>query len=93
MKQYYECHVTLTGMASVWAEKWIKDAGWTYSRIDGDPDLGAGVKQYATKHFNVRKSQEKIIDEMRRLALSLTLRGCEVLREKIELVIYDRRHK
>lgn len=91
MKQYYECHITISGMGSTWAERTVKEAGWIYSRIDGDPDLGPGTKQYATKHFNKRKSVEKVIAELQRVALALRLQGLEVLREKIELVIYDKR--
>jgi hypothetical protein len=91
MKQYYECHITISGTHRADVQLSVEDIGWIFSEIDGDPDLGSGVKQYATKHFNVRKKRENVIAELSTAADALRSYGCIVLREKVELVIYDKR--
>lgn len=89
MKQYYECHITLRPRFHLAQD--VLNLGWTFSQIDGDPDLGEGVKAYATKHFNTRKRVENVIAELTRTAFALREIGYYVLREKVELVIYDKR--
>lgn len=103
MKQYYECHVTIS---SGWCDKERIDYdrvtaqlcteinGWTWSEITGDPDLGPGKKWYATKHFNVRKKIENVIAAVDSLASALArstpgMGRILVLRRKVELVVHD----
>lgn len=93
MKEYFECHITIAGSKSVDVQWSVELIGWTFSEIDGDPDLGKGVKQYATKHFNYRHSTEFVIEQLTDAAEKLRGYGCNVLREKVEVVIYDKRSK
>jgi len=90
MKRYYELHVTFVGPGG---PALVSDppTGWTYSRIDGDPDLGPGVKRYLTTH------RPELLPE-RQLELDLALatkwlqeHGFTVLRRKVELVVRDDR--
>lgn len=91
MKQYYECHITMIGKPTV-IRKSLKESGWKFSKIDGDPDLGKGVKCYATRQFNIKFKVEFILDVLVETALELAKNsGCRILRKKIEVVIYDNR--
>jgi hypothetical protein len=69
----------------------VNSVGWTFSSIDGDPDLGRGVKCYATRQFNSKLEVNEVIFLLNHTADILIEYGCEVLRKKIELVIYDER--
>lgn len=98
MKQYYECHITLAidsmdYVAGKDEEKAVEETGWTYSKIDGDPDLGGGVKGYATRQFNINKPLQEVLDELDAISRKLQHSGVKVIREKVEQVIYDRRIK
>lgn len=86
MKQYYECHVTFTNKLGL-----IKIPGWTYSCIDGDPNLGAGVKSYATAQFKESLGLHTVISYVEEAADILRGDGHEVLRTKVELVVHDSR--
>ena len=90
MKEYYECHITMDGAPSI-LEQYVNAIGWKFSAIDGDPDLGSGVKCYATMHFNARKDFEEIKGKLVRDAAALSAVGVKVLRRKIEMVLYDNR--
>jgi hypothetical protein len=88
MRWYYECHITFDG----------PDPGplpppWKFSRVDGDPVLGHGVKSYLTRQARVLTRKQELIDEMMVLSGMLKEIGCRVLRRKIELVTYDERVK
>lgn len=89
---YYEAHITLLG-----SPERIKPAvdliKWKFSVIDGDPVLGKGVKCYATKHFNAKMDKEEVLMDLRMAAdaLEYALPEDEVIRRKIELVIFDDR--
>lgn len=89
-KQYYECHITCEGdkLATALA---IDKIGWTFSCIDGDPDLGSGTKCYATKQFNARHEDDGVIGQLTTAAIQLRKLGVKVLREKVELVLFDKR--
>lgn len=94
-KEYYECHITLScedyGHKG-WTKAAIECLDWKFSCIDGDPDLGKGIKCYATIQYNRKKSIEEVTKLVSEAAKYLRDKGCRVLREKIELVIYDKRH-
>ena len=94
MKQYYECHITMMGNPQV-IKPHVDTLKWKFSTIDGDPDLGAGVKCYATRHFNKRYSEEYVATRLKIASSILEVYGFindfKVLRRKIELVIYDGR--
>lgn len=91
VKSYYECHVTFTS-----DQKYLEQAkglaaliGWKFSKIDGDPVLGEGVKCYLTTHYNARKSVDRIKRMLNAAHNDLENHGFKVLRKKIELVIHD----
>jgi len=89
---YYEFHITMIGDPTT-IKKHVEDAGWKFSAIDGDPSLGDGVKCYATSHMNSKKSAEQALEHLQNTAGVLRSKGCVIVREKIELVIYDTRSK
>jgi hypothetical protein len=88
MSEHYECHITLQNV--VGAKEAIEKMGWKFSKIDGDPVLGVGVKSYATKHFPKSIGAGMAVSYVRDAATKLLDDGLIVLREKVEVVIYDR---
>lgn len=97
-QEYYECHITCIGNPDK-LQSVIESLGWKFSKIDGDPTLGNGVKCYATKHYNKRLSKAEVAWALEATAETIRIAGASlgckfrVLREKIELVIHDVRHK
>jgi len=91
MKQYYECHITFTGDA-LEGEAAVKYVRWKWSHIAGDPIMGAGVRQYATMHYNVRKDKDWIWQRMQDIRTFLDTAGLPVSRCKIEVVLMDERY-
>lgn len=89
-KTYYEAHITMVGKLSS-IQPIVETLGWKFSSIDGDPTLGDGIKCYATRHFKASKNREEVLNELHRIANALSIFGCDVIRRKIELVIYDDR--
>lgn len=90
-KQYYECHVTMEGDKSH-IEKCVESIGWKFSAIDKDIILGDGVKCYATMHYSKSKyADEQIIAFVEDASYNLASMGCNVIRSKVELVVFDRR--
>ncbi len=98
MKPYYECHITFFafGPQPELPAFLEKNTGWKYSQIDGDPVLGPGVKCYLTKHYpaatdtsHQAAESDRIIGLMGKAADYVRECGMDVLRQKIELVIYD----
>lgn len=101
MKQYYECHLTieegdpLKAASGLYHNGDIRHAvekiGWIYSAIDGDANLGPGRKHYATKQFNLNDRGQGVQGELDTARVTLVSQHCNVVRAKIELVIYDGR--
>lgn len=94
MKKYYEAHITFT--AGTGELETLKESvlgmKWKFSMIDGDANLGAGRKLYATRQYNYTKNDEQdLIARLLESASSLETLGAEILRRKIEVVIYDDR--
>ena len=92
MSQYYECHITIEGDKDL-IERRVTAHGWKFSSIDGDPSLGEGVKCYATTHYNNRIPLMEVIDNVQFVARHYREEGFTVLREKVEIVVYDTRSK
>lgn len=91
---YYECHVTmLEGKGDKEALKLIVEgqSGWRFSAIEGDINLGSGVKFYATRQFNSKLRAAEVIDKLTDMGKLMRSVGAEVLREKVEIVIFDTR--
>jgi len=82
----YECHITVTVADEPVATEIATRCGWKTSEIKRDPLLGDGSHFYLTRHS---KSHQKIFEEMQFAAAELRLYGATVLREKIELIVYD----
>lgn len=93
MKQYYECHITMIGDPQ-YVIPMVEFIGWKFSAINGDPDLGEGIKCYATRQFNGKYTKEFILDLLNEAATEISKNEeIQVIRKKIEFVIYDERIK
>lgn len=91
MKQYYECHVTMLGKSSA-LKPVVESTGWIFSCIENDICLGEGVKCYATMHYSHSKhTTAQVMENVHIVAQNLRSLGVDVIREKVELVIYDSR--
>ncbi len=90
MKNYYECHVTMTGDVKE-LRSLVERHGWKFSAIDGDPVMGSGVKCYATMLYNLTVGQQECVDRTVYLAIKLGALGANILRRKAELVVFDDR--
>lgn len=89
-KDYYECHITLESKHPHSLRETLEALGWKFSAVDGDPNLGSGVKCYATRQYNSeRVALHHVIEIVKDLAENLRLQNYKVLREKVELVVYD----
>lgn len=97
MRQYYEAHVTMevpTRIAREHLKKKVESLRWKFSAIDGDINLGDGVKCYATRQFNARRGEDAVRHDLIATAQALAdVTGVTVLRRKVELVIFDDRSK
>jgi hypothetical protein len=92
--KYYELHITIGGSGEDEGriENEVKSIGWSFSKIDGDIQLGKGVKYYATTRLNPNRwTDTKVLDFLIGTSSDLTDRGLLILREKIEVVIHDSR--
>ena len=86
---YYECHITLALTPKDMKQAVESFNGWTYSAINGDPDLGESLFCYATRRASAGHDLMKVIEVMGRVANGLELCGGVVLRQKVELVMFD----
>lgn len=82
----YECHITIPREHAARGEQIAKDLHWKFSQIDGDPVLGKKTFAYLTTHD---KDCVRIHMWMKDASRILTDMGIPVIREKIELIIYD----
>lgn len=89
----YECHITLEIPANLrdTFKQTLKDhfSDWHYSAIDGDQTIGAGVKVYASRHYPANKNIDNIFMDMQTVGLKLSSLGYNVIRKKIEIIVYD----
>lgn len=86
----YECHITVMASDGPAAEQVAKALRWKTSEIARDPVLGDDTYFYLTSHAN-----ERVVMHERMTAAVQALRaiGIFVVREKIEQIIHDVRHK
>lgn len=94
-KTYYEAHVTFRSGDDFRSEprlqRIVEGRKWKFSAISGDANLGPGRKLYATRQFPTRVGTERVIRELHCVADALAQAGAEVLRRKVEEVIFDDR--
>jgi hypothetical protein len=94
MKEYFEAHVTMEDnyYCDRYAIKnYVEFSRWKFSAIDGDINMGPGTKFYATRQFNLKIGKDEAIRKLHEMAKRLREFGANVVREKIEQVIYDNR--
>jgi hypothetical protein len=84
----YECHITVKREYGPVAAGVAADpiCPWSYSQIDGDPVLGKQAFAYLTKHDT---NYIRLYSSMKSTVGALSQQGVEVVREKIELIMYD----
>lgn len=91
--RYYECHITIEAnetFRGILSELVIR-LKWKFSAIDGDIVLGDGVKFYATRHFNEKLGEEKVLKTLLDTAEFIRKYGFKITRRKVEMVIWDDR--
>lgn len=84
----YECHITVAredGPVTAGVAADPKNP-WKYSQIDGDPVLDQKVFAYLTKHDT---NYVRLYSNMKATVGALSQQGVDVVREKIELIMYD----
>jgi len=86
MRQF-ELHITMVGDDDKIRYHTLARGG-KYSRIDGDPILGAGIKQYATFHTESENPAD-VINITKELAEAFSMPEVRVLRFKVEEIIFD----
>ncbi|CAN7603481.1 hypothetical protein [Bosea sp. LjRoot237] len=96
MKSYYECHVTMEAPAAdndnrQRVKAAVDAIGWKFSAIEGDIVLGDGVKLYATRHFNTRLGDDRVVSLLHDAADTLAAQSINVVRRKVERVLFDDR--
>jgi hypothetical protein len=81
----FEAHITCPREASREVEVSLTE-GWVFSAIDGDPVMGKQAYCYLTAYDT---DAQLLLERVTAKAAYLRLQGVEVLREKIEEIIYD----
>lgn len=86
----FECHITIPREYADKAAHEMVQAPqkWSTSNITDDPVLGPGPKFYFTRYDTDYLSA---YEWLRDAVIKLQLAGVPVIREKIELIMYDRR--
>jgi hypothetical protein len=86
----YECHITLPLSAREIGCKVAEEFHWSTSEIERDPVLGKASYFYLTSHD---KDQVRLFKRMEQAADACINLGAEVVRKKIEHIIYDTKMK
>lgn len=86
----FECHITCDLADEEVVEAVAKDHHWKTSTIDGDPVLGQKAFIYLTA-YDVELP--RMMHRMSAACGALQGFGVRSLREKIEVIIYDRKDK
>lgn len=85
---YYELHVTLPNDAP-FLKHTVELHDWKFSKIDGDPKLGAGTKCYGTFHLEINQGFARAKEILKDFILVIQSEGYDVIRAKVETVVYD----
>lgn len=84
----FECHITLDLANRDIGEQVATEFGWSTSEIERDPILGKASYFYLTAHdYEYGHLYQRMKDTVK----ECTERGAKVVREKIELIIHDKR--
>jgi hypothetical protein len=86
----YECHITLSVKDAVLASKLAKDFHWKTSEIARDPVLGDDTYYYLTSHHT---NYTDMFVRLRTMVQNLEINNINVIREKIEHIVYDTKAK
>lgn len=92
---YYECHVTVDKFHKF--DEYImqlvlnNDPDWKFSNITDDIVLGPGPKMYATANFPTEIGIKQCKENLAECVLKLKHLGLQVVRYKIECVVFDER--
>lgn len=91
----FECHITIAipeEQQSHWIIEGLKvrveAVKWSFSCIEGDPQLGERTHCYATNYY---PDQDTAIEMTKAVAGVLRDKGMNVVRTKVEHVVYDSR--
>lgn len=82
----FECHITIAVKDAEIGEEVAKEHHWKTSEIQRDPVLGKDSYFYLTTH---NKTFLEIYSRMEEVINSLKEYGVPIIREKIELIVYD----
>jgi len=82
----YESHITIHIKDAELAQVVADGYGWKTSKIAGDITLGKDTYFYLTTH---ERDLIRMQDKLRDTGTALRAAGLNVIREKIELIIYD----
>jgi hypothetical protein len=82
----FEAHITIPRDSAIVVEAIAKKTGWTFSAIDGDPVMGKQAYCYLTHYMT---DGRELLTATRTVSGMLRMGGVEVLREKVERIIYD----
>lgn len=89
---YFELHITVEGTNQTDMKTVVETSGWAFSNITDDVELGPGPKMYATIQLPIQNV--KLIEKaLNRMVDELQLFGHNVVRKKIECVVYDKKVK
>ena len=86
----YECHITLSVKDAEIAAKLAKEHHWKTSEIARDPVLGNNTYYYLTSHHS---NYTDMFIHLRNMVEQLTFNKINVIREKIEHIVYDTKAK
>jgi hypothetical protein len=85
-----ECHLTIDRSHARIGEAIATAMGWKTSEIARDPVLGQASYFYLTTHST---DLSTMLSRMHLAVHELKTRGVEVIREKIEAIVYDTKFK
>ena len=86
----FECHITGQVKDAKVLELIARAEHWKTSEIKRDPVLGDDSYFYLTSHDT---NLTKMMGRMNSVTAQMNAAGCKVIREKIEVIIYDTKRK
>jgi hypothetical protein len=87
----FELHITIPRGFAEKARKYGEKYGWTGSNITDDPVIGPGPKFYLTRY--ITDDIRNAFSALEHMSSVLFQHDIRVIREKIELIMHDRRYE